>query len=334
MTKKYKSGLILGRFMPLHRGHMTLMNSAANCCDNLKISVCSTPEDEIPGYLRYEWVKSYCKNNISFQGDCVIGFDKIDDNLIELKNNDAESLEKWRNIIKEKYQDIDVIYSSTKYGFELAEKLNIKHEFIGRERENYFLSSEKIRNNPYDNWKYIFAGARPYFMHRIYFLNPEPIDISKVLSEKFETNFVPDYKDLFFGKKEWNTELMDFFEIVIKQREIENNLAQRTQSQILFCDTDIIALKALCKLLYPYMSYTLNDFFDYHIKKQLENKCHFFVTYPADNDNIDNYNTIVKELEFYNIKYSVLNGSDEEKISVVEEFINLNNYNIKPEEEL
>ncbi len=51
-------GFILGNFAPFHRGHAFLIQEACKKCDRLAVLVCSKPSDEIPGWLRYHWVKS------------------------------------------------------------------------------------------------------------------------------------------------------------------------------------------------------------------------------------------------------------------------------------
>ncbi|MBK6994513.1 MAG: adenylyltransferase/cytidyltransferase family protein [Lewinellaceae bacterium] len=51
-------GFILGNFAPFHRGHAFLIQEACKKCDRLTVLVCSKPSDEIPGWLRYHWVKS------------------------------------------------------------------------------------------------------------------------------------------------------------------------------------------------------------------------------------------------------------------------------------
>ncbi len=49
MEKKYKNGLTLGKYMPLHYGHMYLINTAAKGCDKLTVLACSIKSEPIPG---------------------------------------------------------------------------------------------------------------------------------------------------------------------------------------------------------------------------------------------------------------------------------------------
>jgi len=347
--KKYKNGFVLGKFMPLHNGHMLLIVSAAEICENLTVLVCSLEREPIPGKLRYEWVKSFC-NSIS--KNCNIKAIHMTEDLPQLPEEHKDFWDIWCNVIQRSTPDgLDAIFSSEDYGFELAERLDIKHELVDKERLKQPISGTEIRNNPYVNWKYIYPKARPYFMNRVYFLGPESTGkttTSKLLSEKFETNWVPEYGRILYEKNNGHLDLMDFCEIVVKQREIENNLIQNSADTVIFCDTETITTKIFCELYYPGKSQLLNEFFDYHITKQLENKCHFFVMYPElteaiqdgtrrfieDDSRSKHYDKIISELNQWGVKYTILYGNYKDRISSVEEFININNYIYKQEEQL
>lgn len=332
MSKKYKSGLVLGKFMPLHFGHMFLITSAAKGCEKLTVLACSIKSEPIPGNLRYGWVKSFCN---SYQEKNIKAIN-ITEELPQLPEEHPQFWEIWCDLIKENCPDIDVIYTSEDYGFELAKRLGIKHELVDKERKKHPISGTKIRNNPYENWSQIYTPARSYFINRIYFLGPESTGkttTSKNLSEEFDVNWVPEYGRILYEKKEGNLDYRDFYEIVIKQREIENSLVERTQEQVIFCDTDVITTKVFFKFYYP--EYSLSNFFDYHIEQQLVNKCHFFVMSPEGTEFVQDgtrtvipkedrqmhFDEIIKELNKWNIPYTVLRGDYKERHSVVKKFV-------------
>ena len=56
--KTMKRGFVLGKFMPPHAGHVTLIESARALVDELTILLCSLPDDPIPGETRLEWLRS------------------------------------------------------------------------------------------------------------------------------------------------------------------------------------------------------------------------------------------------------------------------------------
>jgi len=52
-----KRGFLLGKFMPPHAGHVTLVQSARALVDELTILLCSLPDDPIPGEQRLDWMR-------------------------------------------------------------------------------------------------------------------------------------------------------------------------------------------------------------------------------------------------------------------------------------
>jgi len=57
MEKKFERGLVLGKFMPVHNGHLHLINTAAKQCEKLFVIVGSLKSEPINGILRYNWLK-------------------------------------------------------------------------------------------------------------------------------------------------------------------------------------------------------------------------------------------------------------------------------------
>src|SRR5207247_4890673 len=50
-------GLVLGKFLPPHRGHQLLIENARAQVDRLTVLVCSLQAEPIPGSLRHRWVQ-------------------------------------------------------------------------------------------------------------------------------------------------------------------------------------------------------------------------------------------------------------------------------------
>src|SRR6476620_7186966 len=51
------TGMLLGKFMPPHLGHVYLGEFAARSVDQLTIVVCSLASEPIPGELRFAWMR-------------------------------------------------------------------------------------------------------------------------------------------------------------------------------------------------------------------------------------------------------------------------------------
>ena len=54
-----KTGLILGKFVPLHKGHEHLLQEAINQVDLLFVAIYNRPDiTNIPAFIRANWIKS------------------------------------------------------------------------------------------------------------------------------------------------------------------------------------------------------------------------------------------------------------------------------------
>ena len=53
-------GLVLGKFMPPHAGHLHLISVARALCDELAIVVGTQPSEPISGALRFGWMRTLC----------------------------------------------------------------------------------------------------------------------------------------------------------------------------------------------------------------------------------------------------------------------------------
>jgi HTH-type transcriptional repressor of NAD biosynthesis genes len=53
MAKRFKNGLCLGKFMPMHKGHIHMIREAAKLCDVVHVMVCSRLCEPIDGHERF-----------------------------------------------------------------------------------------------------------------------------------------------------------------------------------------------------------------------------------------------------------------------------------------
>src|ERR1700712_2869694 len=108
-----KKGLLLGKFMPFHNGHIALINFALTHTGSLTVLICANKKELIDGRLRYDWVKSYYAYNTNVDA-VLIDYDEMV--LPSSSITSEEASQKWADYLKEKFPDIDVFISSEKYG--------------------------------------------------------------------------------------------------------------------------------------------------------------------------------------------------------------------------
>jgi len=344
MEKKFKHGLILGKFYPPHLGHFFLIDNGIKNCENLTVLVCTLDRENIPGNLRYKWIRQHCEESaLRKSTNTLINVIHIHDNdLPQEPSEHPDFWNIWCNLIKKNCPDIEAIFTSEDYGFELAQRMNIEHVLVDKERTTVPVSGTAIRTNPIKNWEFIPDNVLEYFLNRIYLMGPESTGksvLSQRLAKHFETNFVPEFGRMLWEKKYGHLNYMDFYEIAIMQRNLEDKLAcmMSVENKILFCDTEVMTTKVFAELMYPEHVEKLNPFFDYHINTQLKHYTgHYFLLSPdgveAVQDGTRNFlepdkrknhfDLIAFELRRRNVPFTILTGSHDERFEQICNYIN------------
>lgn len=237
-------GLVLGKFMPLHNGHIHLIEKAATEVDELTVLVCSIKSEPIAGVLRYHWMRTQFPN--------LRVLHVQDENPQEPKEH-AFFWEIWINTIERNCPNgVDKVFSSEDYGDELARRLGAEHILVDRERKQVPISARQIRLNPMAHWQYIPEVVRPYYIKRVVLTGPESTGKS-VLSEKlakhFNTNFVEEYGRTYCEAFGTDLNKMDFAHIAGGQMLIEDQAALQS-NKILFCDTDLIVTQIWAEIYF------------------------------------------------------------------------------------
>lgn len=62
-----KTGLVLGKFMPLHNGHVKLVEFAQQYRERFIVLICVSTSEPMPGAIQLRWVTKRFKNNPSKQ---------------------------------------------------------------------------------------------------------------------------------------------------------------------------------------------------------------------------------------------------------------------------
>jgi HTH-type transcriptional repressor of NAD biosynthesis genes len=153
-----EAGLVLGKFMPPHRGHLELLAHARAAASRLTVIVVSKPSDVIPPELRVAWMRELCP----------------DATILSLFDPDQvpEGPPNWpvwmRNIRRIYPTGPEVLISSESYGAELAARLGAKHCYLQRGRDTTRISATEIRNTPFRYWQLVPLCVRPYFALRVF----------------------------------------------------------------------------------------------------------------------------------------------------------------------
>lgn len=229
-----KRGLVIGKFMPLHVGHITLIRFAASQCDELIVSMTYRPGDPIDGELRFGWIREYFKHEPKINPS--ISLDDFDQESAPME----ERMKLWVAFIKRRFPPIDAIFSSEKYGDLFAKELGVKHVSFDLERRLTPVSAERIRQTPFQYWQFIPNVVRRYFVKKICLYGPESTGKSTMarhLAAAYNTEFVPEVSKEITTSNNFSVD--DIIRIGHAQNErVKEKL--KTANRILICDTDLI----------------------------------------------------------------------------------------------
>ncbi len=232
----YDTGLIIGKFYPLHLGHQFLIDTALSKVNKLTVIVCQNHHYRIPVSIRVGWLKSlYPHINI-----VVIRHDD------HLDSTSVDVSAEWAKIVYKKLKFTpEVVFSSEKYGTYFARYLGTKHILVDVNRIKYSVSGTDIRSNPYKYWNSISIPARAYYATKIVVLGAESTGtttLAKDLARHYQTIWIPEYGRLYYEAKmyskystKWSSP--EFVHIATIQNQMENYYAQYC-NRILICDTD------------------------------------------------------------------------------------------------
>ena len=243
-----KKGLVLGKFMPLHTGHLSLFDFASHHCDVLYVLLCHSNREEISGSVREEWIKT---SVAKIPNAIFISYLYDEDKLPNSSTSSKEISLQWSYVIKEILPEIDIVFTSEQYGDYIAEFMRIKHMAFDIDRKVMPISASSILKNPLLNWNFIADVAKPYFLKKVVLLGTESTGkstLTKLLATYFKTNYVPEMAREILEKTE---DCQPKHLIKIAELHAKEILARTKNAvRLLFIDTDINITKSYSKYLF------------------------------------------------------------------------------------
>jgi NadR type nicotinamide-nucleotide adenylyltransferase len=305
-------GLVLGKFMPPHKGHIHLIETAARQVDELTVMVCSIKKEPISGALRYAWMKAL------FPKLRVI---HVTDENPQFPKEHRFFWQIWVDTIQRNCPNgLDYFFSSELYGDELAIRLNIQHVLVDLERKTVPISASQIRNNPYLNWEFIPRNVRPYYLKRVVLTGPESVGksvLSKKLANHFKTIYVEEYGRDYCEKMGMDLTPLDFAHIagghILKEDEAALNA-----NQVLICDTDLIVTQIWAEIMLSECPVWITEM-SHHRKYDLYLLLKPDIPWVDDGTRAfeevrpSQFERLKEELESRNLNYVVIEGNDFEK---------------------
>jgi HTH-type transcriptional repressor of NAD biosynthesis genes len=167
MAKRYKNGLCLGKFMPIHNGHVHFILEAAKQCETVHVMVCSRLCEPIEGFKREKWAKEifkpYPNINVILCEDENPQYPEDDENFWQI----------WHDSVYSYVPELDVVFGSEDYIPAFAECLKIEGVIVDKDREAVPVSGTAVRTTPFDNWEHIPDVVKEEYRLKVAVVGPE-----------------------------------------------------------------------------------------------------------------------------------------------------------------
>ncbi|RYG37108.1 hypothetical protein EON81_07645 [bacterium] len=235
-----RHSVIIGKFLPFHRGHAHLIERGQALCDRLTVIVFSTPWEPIPGSARAASVAELFPD-VRVVHEVADHPDPYDDRTWDY----------WVWALRRVAPDADTLITSEGYGDEYARRLGMGHVCVDQGRQAVPISGTLIREDPIRHWDQLTPGMRPFFVRRVVAVGAESTGkttLCQRLADDFGTEWVPEYGREFLEAKGEGTgkalcEYWDLLTIAQEQARREDAAARRA-NRVLLCDTDLMVTDA------------------------------------------------------------------------------------------
>ncbi|WP_428263775.1 AAA family ATPase [Haliangium sp.] len=242
-------GMVLGKFMPPHLGHVHLVDFARAYCDEVAVVVEKVVDEPIPSELRLAWMQEMFP-------DCHLV------HLVDLNPQEPAAHPRFWDIWRDSLRRAlpwppDVVLASEDYGPRLAEVLGARFVPVDRDRRALTvgdgpLSGTAVRADPMGWFDALPRVVRPYFVKRVRIVGPESSGkstLARALARRFDTVWVPEYAETVIRLHDGRIDEADLVEFVRGQVADEQALA-RSARRVLICDTDAVTTLVWSRLLY------------------------------------------------------------------------------------
>lgn len=254
MTRRFRRGLVVGKFSPLHRGHELLIRRAFEVCDEVVLLTYSKPE--LPGCDASERAR-WLEELFPTARRLVLTDEALREaglGHLRLPANDASD-DDQRAFVGAVCRDVlgcpvDAVFTSEPYGDGFARALGaafrlwhrdapqVAHVLVDRERRSAPVSGSMIRADVHAHRESLSPAVYASFVERVCLLGGESsgkTTQAAALAKAFSTAWVPEY-----GRRLWEEKrgkLVFDDELVIAERQVASE-RERARSAVrwLFCD--------------------------------------------------------------------------------------------------
>jgi NadR type nicotinamide-nucleotide adenylyltransferase len=242
-------GLVIGKFYPVHAGHLNLVRTALARCARVTVQVLVSTQESIPGEVRAQWIRDELP-----QARVLVG---LDDEPVDYDS--AAAWDAHVRVMRRLLEDasdgtdptatsIDAVFTSDEYGAELARRFGAAWVQVDPGRQAVGVSGSAVRADPGAHWWSLPAGVRAWFARRVVVLGAESTGTTTLAEDLQQHYGLPPVVE--FGREwseirpgglaaPWHTAEFDL--VAREQSRIEDAAAERSPRPLVVCDTDALA---------------------------------------------------------------------------------------------
>ena len=238
-----RRGLTLGKFVPFHRGHQRLVETALAEVDELVVMVYATDVTDVPLQVRAGWIQ-----NLYPTVRIIEAWDGP-----ESYGDTAEIRREQETYILKKLEGLRIthFYSSEFYGDHVSRALGAVDRRVDEARRAVPISGTALRADP-------FAG-RPYMAPRVYadlitkvcFMGAPSTGkttLARTLAERHQTAWMPEYGAEYWLERQVNRRItLEQFEAIAPEHNHREDALVLDSRTYLFCDTNPITTYVFAK---------------------------------------------------------------------------------------
>lgn len=255
-----KTGVITGKFAPLHSGHVYAITQASTKCDHLYVILSHDQEwvdslgadlsDKLSYKKKLLWLKTTFKD---LSHITVIGLDET--SIPPYPKGVEQWCTKVNKVFNSLGKSIDVWFSSEpEYDWWIKKYFNCEHEIIDAERSMFNISATKVRENPYMYWSMLPTIVRKEWLKKVVIIGTESSaksTLTKYLAKRFNTSWVEEYGRTYCEDNMCGDESLLTFEdygIIASERYHQEKEAESGANKLLICDTNAFVTQFYCNL--------------------------------------------------------------------------------------
>jgi HTH-type transcriptional repressor of NAD biosynthesis genes len=232
-VKRFRTGVVVGKFWPPHLGHHHLIDVAAAQCDRLTVIVAERSDQDLPGEIR-----AACLREMHPAAEVIV----VDDNVTDDSASWAEYTCRILGQVPE------AAFTSEDYGEPWARAMGAHHVSVDRGRRVVACSGRMIRADPLGHLAFLSPFMRAVYVRRVAVVGAESTGtttLALALAAHYRTDYVPEYGREYSAAK-WRDgytaawETSEFTAIAAEQARREDDAA-RTADRVVICDTDVFA---------------------------------------------------------------------------------------------